>query len=708
MKPKNHLKLLALVAIPVALTPSIYSASATWTGATDGNWTTGANWSPAAAPTADADVATFGTSSNTTITGIPTSLLAVRFAFTDSASTSAFTIGDLSAGPGSSSTIITAASGWNVTSGASGSSLLAASQVFNPNLALGARGTGANITFTNHSTASGQLLTINSDITATNSGAGQWTVQFRGNGNKVMNGVIRDSGTTGTIVSIGGGGTNTGTTTLNGANTHTGGTTMGGGTATLVLGNKSALGTGALSFNTTTGSIISASTALTGANAIANNILFNSSVNSPVNAITGTSGNTTFTVTSASGLAVGMVVAGTGVPTGSTITNISGTTITINNALTANSSGTSYTFGYTGSLGTIGTNTFTVPANSYVTVGMNVSGVGIPINTVVTAVNGTTITVSNNLLGAATGTYFLNTYAGSGSSTVTYGGTNDMEFTGAVALTTPFSTLAAATQTFNVTNTGTTTFSGVMSQGTGVAAVTKTGTGTLVFSGANTYTGANTVNAGTLLINNTSGSGTGSGTIAVANASANGSIFGGSGSVSGLITINSGGSFRPGALGGTSTATFTSTNNTSSALTLNTGSTAFFDIQGTVKGAAVSGYDNFTTAGRVNYGGAFTINLLSVQVGAVTVYDLFDFASIDIARNFDSVTFTGLYSGTATRTGTGATGVWNLNDIDGTTLSFSQATGDLTISAVPEPSTYAVIAGLAGLAVVGFRRRRTV
>jgi hypothetical protein len=54
----------------------------------------------------------------------------------------------------------------------------------------------------------------------------------------------------------------------------------------------------------------------------------------------GTTGGYTFTVSNASGITVGMGVTGTGIPTGSIVTNIASTTITINQALTANSSGT--------------------------------------------------------------------------------------------------------------------------------------------------------------------------------------------------------------------------------------------------------------------------------------------------------------------------------------------------------------------------------
>jgi len=54
----------------------------------------------------------------------------------------------------------------------------------------------------------------------------------------------------------------------------------------------------------------------------------------------GVTGGYTFTVSNASGITVGMGVTGTGIPTGSIVTSVSGTTITINQALTANSSGT--------------------------------------------------------------------------------------------------------------------------------------------------------------------------------------------------------------------------------------------------------------------------------------------------------------------------------------------------------------------------------
>ena len=66
--------------------------------------------------------------------------------------------------------------------------------------------------------------------------------------------------------------------------------------------------------------------------------------------------------------------------------------------------------------------------------------------------------------------------------------------------------------------------------------MTKAGPGTLILSGDNLYTGATTVAAGTLLAENTTGSATGPGTVTVRA----GATLGGTGTVAGRVTANSG------------------------------------------------------------------------------------------------------------------------------------------------------------------------
>jgi fibronectin-binding autotransporter adhesin len=74
------------------------------------------------------------------------------------------------------------------------------------------------------------------------------------------------------------------------------------------------------------------------------------------------------------------------------------------------------------------------------------------------------------------------------------------------------------------------------------AAITKVGTGTFTLTGANTHTGPTAVNGGTLLVNNTSGSGTGTNTVTVNS----GGALGGKGFIFGPVIVNNGGAISPG------------------------------------------------------------------------------------------------------------------------------------------------------------------
>ena len=85
----------------------------------------------------------------------------------------------------------------------------------------------------------------------------------------------------------------------------------------------------------------------------------------------------------------------------------------------------------------------------------------------------------------------------------------------------------------------TTTFSGAIQDGgfnggTG-GSLTKTGTGKLTLSKASTYTGGTTITKGTLLVTNTTGSGTGTGAVQV-----NKGTLGGTGKITGAVTVGTG------------------------------------------------------------------------------------------------------------------------------------------------------------------------
>jgi len=76
----------------------------------------------------------------------------------------------------------------------------------------------------------------------------------------------------------------------------------------------------------------------------------------------------------------------------------------------------------------------------------------------------------------------------------------------------------------------------------GAGALHKSTPGTLILNGPNSYTGGTRVDAGTLLVENTTGSGTGTGLVTVNN----GGVLGGTGTILGPINLNSGGAISPG------------------------------------------------------------------------------------------------------------------------------------------------------------------
>ena len=177
--------------------------------------------------------------------------------------------------------------------------------------------------------------------------------------------------------------------------------------------------------------------------------------------------------------------------------------------------------------------------------------------------------------------------------------------------------------------------------------LTKSGSGTLAVTAASTYTGVTAVNAGTLLANNTTGSATGTGAVRV-NV---GGTLGGTGTISGPVYINAGGTFNPGD-GGTAIGNLKINNNLVFASTAN----AVFDI------ASAGVFDMVTGLTGVTYGGTLTV-LGTVAAGD---YQLFNMGG------------TGSFNG-------------GINVPSGYTGTFNYSTGALSIASAGSPAQATVM-----------------
>lgn len=219
---------------------------------------------------------------------------------------------------------------------------------------------------------------------------------------------------------------------------------------------------------------------------------------------------------------------------------------------------------------------------------------------------------------------------------------------------------------------------------------TANGNGTAVLSGANTYSGPTLVNAGTLLVANTTGSGTGTSAVTVAA----GATFGGTGIVApggaNIISVANGGFVSA---GGVSTEIgnlkLDGGSTTGSLLTMTSGAKFVFDL-GSLNSSDKISFLNYAVGDLTLNNTAFTFN--NVQAGQ---YVLFDF----YADGGTTLTASGLTGASFNLAGsTGLTGYTASLDF-GTTGQVI-----LNLAAVPEPGTWALL-GFGFLTVVVLRRR---
>lgn len=255
--------------------------------------------------------------------------------------------------------------------------------------------------------------------------------------------------------------------------------------------------------------------------------------------------------------------------------------------------------------------------------------------------------------------------------------------------------LANETQTILVNN-GTAAVDAKLSGKLTAGSLVKTGEGVLALTNdTNDYSGGTVVNAGTLLVNNTTGSGAGSAGVVV-----NGGAVGGTGAFSGALVVNAGGTLAPGA----SIETLGTGD-----VTLNGLSTFAYEVDSSA--AASAGADLLKVSGGLSLNGPITLSLTDIAGSPV---------AITAGTTFSLVNYTGAWNGGLLMVGgntiaDGGTFVVGLNtwQIDyNATTGGSNFSGEYTpgsfvnITVVPEPSV-TVLAALGLTTVTLVRRRRS-
>ena len=319
-----------------------------------------------------------------------------------------------------------------------------------------------------------------------------------------------------------------------------------------------------------------------------------------------------------------------------------------------------------------------------------------------------TFQVSNAAITSVTQAIDVNAN-GSGATTIV--SANPVTFTNSVTLQ-DIQAGVRETKTLTI-NSGTSAgsgiaFNGIIGESDGgttavddILSLLKTGNGVVTLSGANTYHGTTTVSSGTLLVNNTTGSGTGSSAVTVQS----GATFAGSGSIAPSngndINVLSGASLSVGTTGSLVAQTLT--------INLQTGSD--LNLGGRLRLDLLLNQSNVTTAeaDRLVFAktGTPVVNLSGSTLVVSAINGLVP-ASFNVGDTWKLIDWAGIVP---TSTFSNLTGTFSSNVVDlpnlgsGRFWDISQlyTTGTIIV-AVPEPGRLLLV--LLGLLALGWRRRR--
>ncbi len=445
----------------MALFLSLSSANAatrTWNTASDGNFNNAANWS----------------------TTLPGANDIAQFAAPPGAQpflTASITISSLNFAAGAS----TAGPGYDLTNTGAFALTLMSTNTGNGNAAIAAQ--------TSNTAAVPAVTTIDVPVILGAAAGSTQQISQVGNGTLVLNDQI--SSTNSITLNYAGGGT----ININGTNSNSGSSVQ---TAnnTINVGNSSAFGTSTLVFAASNG-VLGAGINLTGASAIANNIIFNNASSSTINfANSGANGFEFSGTVDLGGVAAAVRTINAKTSAGVTFDNVisddAGAGLTI-----VTSNGSNVTLG--------GANTYTGATTISGTGGVTVSS----INTAGNPGNLGTNSVIH--LGSTTAAGVL-AYNGSGETTdrtIDLSGTTGGATIDTSAATGPLvfingvsaSGVGAKTLTLRGTNSAVNQLNGIIVDSSGGAtSLTKSDSGTWSLGGANTYTGTTTILGGTLAV----------------------------------------------------------------------------------------------------------------------------------------------------------------------------------------------------------------